>query len=355
MTTVRTMWTSTRAFRPALVLVIALAVVFAATQPHFFQLRNIQNLLTAVAVLWVVAMGMTYVMLIGGIDLAAGAIVAFVGIFIGKMVIYTAVPSWLVIIFAILIGALIGGVVNGLFIGRLRMSFFVVTLATMIALTGTVNLWSEGNTEIVVDPVLSWIGVERTLGMPTAIWIMIVVFLVAIFVQNRTHFGRDLYAVGGSIAAARLSGIRVERTVLAAYAIVGGCAGLAGVIAVGRIGAASPQVNVELALNAVAAVLLGGTALTGGFGGVGGTAVGVLFIGLLQNGLSVAGVQSYWQQVVTGIILVAAVLGERITNRERRGNQANSDSEPRETPPGSEPRPSANREAVASLPGNLSD
>lgn len=327
MTILETMWASTRRFRPALVLVILLTVVFAATQPHFFQLRNIQNLLTAVAVLWIVSMGMTYVTLVGGIDLAAGAIVAFVGIFIGKMVNYTPIPSWIIILLAILLGTLIGALVNGMLIGRLRMSFFVVTLATMIALTGIVNIWSDGDTEIVVDPVLSWIGVERVLGMPTPIWIMIVVFLAALFVQNRTHFGRDLYAAGGSFAAARLSGIRVERTVLAAYAIVGGCAGLAGVIAVGRIGAASPQVNVELALNAAAAVLLGGTALTGGYGGVGGTAVGVLFIGLLQNGLSVAGVQSYWQQVVTGIILVAAVLGERITSRERRRKQGSLDSD----------------------------
>jgi ribose/xylose/arabinose/galactoside ABC-type transport system permease subunit len=298
-----------------LALVIVLFVVFASTQGTFLQARNLQNLLTAVAVLWVISMGMTYVTIVGGIDLSAGATVAFVGIFIGKMTNDTPLPSWVVVILAVLIGIWIGGLVNGLLIGKLGMSFFVVTLATMTALTGVVNLWSNNATQVVVDPTISWIGVDRLLGLPTPIWIMIVIFVIALFVQNRTYFGRDLYAVGGSIAAARLSGIRVERTVMAAYAIVGGCAGLAGVIAVGRIGAASPQVEVDLPLQAAAAVLLGGTALAGGSGGVGGTAVGVLFIGLLQNGLSISGVQSYWQQVVTGVILVAAVLGERVTGR----------------------------------------
>ncbi|WP_336660012.1 ABC transporter permease [Leucobacter sp. USHLN153] len=313
-------WASTRRFRPALALVIALFIVFAATQSTFLGPRNLQNLLTAVAVLWIVSMGMTFVTIVGGIDLSAGATVAFIGIFIGKMVNYTPIPSWVVIILAILIGIAVGCFINGALIGKLGMSFFVVTLATMTALTGTVNLWSNNTTEVITDRAISWIGVERVFGMPTPIWIMIVIFLLALFVQNRTYFGRDLYAVGGSIAAAKLSGIRVERTVMAAYAIVGGCAGLASVIAVGRIGAASPQVEVDLPLQAAAAVLLGGTALAGGSGGVGGTAVGVLFIGLLQNGLSISGVQSYWQQVVTGVILVAAVLGERVTGgRVRKG------------------------------------
>lgn len=311
----RRLWGSTRHFRPALVLVIVLFAVFAATQPAFLGTRNLQNMLTAVAVLWVISIGMTFVTITGGIDLSAGALVALVGIFIGKMVNYTPVPSWVTIILSVVIGVAIGALINGTLIGRLGMSFFVVTLATMTALTGVVNLWSNSQTDTVADAAISWVGVDRTLGIPTPIWIMIVVFLVALFVQNRTHFGRDMYAVGGSIAAARLSGIRVERTIMAAYAIVGGCAGLAGVIAVGRIGAATPQVDGDLPLQAAAAVLLGGTALMGGSGGVGGTAVGVLFIGILQNGLSISGVQSYWQQVVTGIILVAAVLGERFNGR----------------------------------------
>jgi ribose transport system permease protein len=138
------------------------------------------------------------------------------------------------------------------------------------------------------------------------------VFAVCLYVQTRTYFGRDVYAVGGSPVAARLAGIRAPRTLFLVYAIAGGTAALAGAIAVGRVGAATPQVDATLPLQAIAAVLLGGTALTGGYGGVGGTALGVLFIAVLQNGLSVSGVSTDWQNVVTGIILVVAVLGDRL-------------------------------------------
>jgi ribose/xylose/arabinose/galactoside ABC-type transport system permease subunit len=133
-----------------------------------------------------------------------------------------------------------------------------------------------------------------------------------LYVQSRTYFGRDVYACGGNVTAARLSGISVARTTIAVYAIAGACAALGGIVAVGRTGAATPQVDTSLALQAIAAVLLGGTSLAGGAGGVGGTVLGVLFIGTLQNGLSIAGVQSFWQQILTGIVLIAAVLGDRI-------------------------------------------
>jgi ribose/xylose/arabinose/galactoside ABC-type transport system permease subunit len=152
-----------------------------------------------------------------------------------------------------------------------------------------------------------------------------------------TYFGRDIYAVGGNIEAARLSGINVPRTLMLAYGIAGLGAGIAGVIEVGRLGAASPQVGGDIPLNAAAAVLLGGTSFLGGVGGVTGTAVGVLFIGTLQNGLSIAAVSSFWQQVVTGAILIVAIGIDRIQrdpgNRFRRrpdggGHGPTSTSEP---------------------------
>jgi ribose transport system permease protein len=306
-------WAGTRHFRPVLVLVVVLFIVFSITQSDFFDRRNLENMLTAVSVLWVVSMGMTFVTITGGFDLSVGAIAALVGIFLGKMLNDVGAPAGLTVVLAVLMGTLIGGIINGGLIGRLNLSFFVVTLATMTGLTGVVNLWSKTETETIVSPLISRIGVERTLGVPTPIWIMAIVFVVALFVQRRTYFGRDIYAVGGSMTAARLSGIRTARTVMLVYAIVGGCAALGGIIGAGRIGAATPQVNIDLPLQAAAAVLLGGTALAGGAGGVGGTALGVLFIGILQNGLSIAGVQSFWQQVVTGVILVAAVLGDRVS------------------------------------------
>jgi ribose transport system permease protein len=308
------MWAMTRNFRPVLVLVVIMFVVFSALFPAFLTSRNLTNLLTSISVVWIVSMGMTLVTIVGGFDLSVGAVAALAGFGLGTLIV-AGVPAWLAILLCVAGGAVLGGLVNGMLIGRLGLSFFVVTLATTTTYTGIVNLWSGTSTINVTDPLLRWLGVAFTLGLPTPVWIMIATFLVALLVQSRTFFGRDVYAVGGSVVAARLSGIRSTGTIVAVYAIVGGCAALAGIIAVGRIGAASPQVNAELPLQAAAAVLLGGTALTGGAGGVGGTALGVLFIGMLQNGLSIAGVQSFWQQVATGVILIVAVLGNLLLGR----------------------------------------
>jgi ribose transport system permease protein len=154
-------------------------------------------------------------------------------------------------------------------------------------------------------------------GIATPIWIMAGVFLIAFVVLRWTYFGRDVYAVGGNLDAARLSGIGVTRTLVAVYAIVGLAAALGGVVQAGRLGASSPIVGADIPLSAAAGVLLGGTSFSGGVGGVTGTAVGVVFIGTLQNGLAIRGVSSFWQQVLTGAILVLAVGFDRIQQRRR--------------------------------------
>ena len=306
----RSMWAGSRRFLPVLILSIAGFVALAASQSGFFTTANLENLLTSVSVLFVVAIGMTFVVLTAGADLSVAAVGTLTGIFFAKIV-GGGVPGWPALLLTLLFGTLIGGAVNGLLIGRFGLSFFVVTLASMTALTGAVNLWTGTQSFSVYSPVVTQLGVNSYGGIPAPIWIMIGVFALALYVQRFTFFGRDIYAVGGSVPAARLSGIRTTRTYTAVYAISALCATIGGVITIGRVGVATPNVDANLPLEAIAAVLLGGTALSGGIGGVGGTAIGVLFIGILQNGLSIAGVQSFWQQVVTGIILVVAVMGDR--------------------------------------------
>lgn len=233
----------------------------------------------------------------------------------------------------LLIGALIGGGVNGVLIGRFGLSFFVVTLGTLSLYRGIVNIWSNTQTVYITSPLVDGIGFGKFLGLPTPVWIMIAVFAVAFVVLRWTFFGRDVYAVGGNSDAARLSGISVPRTLIAVYAIAGMCAALGGVIQAGRLGAASPLVGESIPLDAAAAVLLGGTSFLGGVGGVTGTAVGVLFIGTLQNGLSIAGVSSFWQQVVTGAILIVAVGIDRMQQSPRgmrfgrRGEEQRGDNQ----------------------------
>ena len=307
----RRIWDGSRPFRPVLMLLIVVFLIFAFTQPAFATKINLQNMLTAVSVLWIVAMGMTLVLITAGADLSVGATGALVGILLAKLI-SNGVPSWLSILVALLAGAALGAAINGLLIGRFNVSFFVVTLASMITLTGVVNLWSRTDSLPVNSKAITNLAIDKFLGLSGPVWIMIGIFLLALYLQKRTYFGRDVYAVGGSLTAARLSGIRVPRTIAAVYGFSGLCAAIAGVVAISRIGIASPQVDNNLPLQAIAAVLLGGTALSGGSGGVGGTALGVLFIGVLSNGLSVAGVPSFWQQVVTGVILVAAVVGDRL-------------------------------------------
>lgn len=304
-------WDGFARYGAVLLLLVVLFIVLSITQPRFFTKANIENLLTGVSILWVVSLGMTFVVLTGGIDLSVGATLALTGIFISKMM-NLGLPGGVVVLLAIVFGTLVGGLLNGVLIGKVGLSFFVVTLGTMEGLGGIVSLWSGTKTTYVNSSFINALGINRALGIPVPIWIMVASLLVALYVQRSTYFGRDVFAVGGNRDAARLSGVRVSRTLVAVYAIVGGCAALAGAIQVGRIGAASPEVGTDLALNAAAAVLLGGTSFLGGVGGVSGTAVGVLFIGTLQNGLGIAGVSSFWQQVVTGVILIAAVMIDRL-------------------------------------------
>ncbi|MEZ5075925.1 MAG: ABC transporter permease [Solirubrobacterales bacterium] len=327
-------WKATANFRPVLILVVAMFVFFSLTQSVFSSEQNLKNLLADSAILWVIAMGMTFVLISGGFDLSVGATTALVGIFMVK-VLALGIPGGLVLAMMIAFGALVGAVVNGIPIGRLNLSVFVVTLATMIALTGVVELWSGGESYYVTAPIAGMIGVDSILGLPVPIWIMGAVFLFSFYVQRLTYFGRDVYAIGGSPAAARLSGIRVPRTLALVYGLMGACAALAGAIAVGRVGAATPTVDSTIALQAIAAVLLGGTALTGGSGGVGGTAVGVLFIAILQNGLSLSGVSSDWQNVVTGVILLLAVLSDRFQLSDVFSRSSEEDDGPgdRDAPP----------------------
>jgi len=304
-------WASTRHFRPVLLLLVCGFILLSVTQQYFFAEENLENLVTGVGVLWIIAIGMTFVVLTGGVDLSASAIATLCGLLFAKTL-NGHVPGIVAVLIAMAAGGLVGGLVNGMLISRLRLSFFVVTLASMTAFTGLANLWTNTNSVSITNPIAADIAINKSAGVPNLIWIMIALLLIALYVQSRTYFGRDVYSVGGNQTAARLAGIRVPRVLTSVYAISAACSGLAGIVAAGQVGSATPVVDGTIPLQAIAAVLLGGTSLFGGAGGVGGTALGVLFIGLVQNGLSIAGVQSSWQDIVTGCILVVAVLGSQL-------------------------------------------
>ncbi len=310
-------WSLASRYAAVLMLLVGSAVYFAVSEAGFLTSANIENLLTSVSILWVASMGMTFVVLTGGIDLSVGALVALSGLVLSKLYSGAGLSSWLAVVLTLLVGLAIGAGVNGVLIGAAGLSFFVVTLGTASLYQGAVSIWSGTKTTYIDSSFVDWVGFGKVAGIDASILIMVVVFLLAFVVLRWTYFGRDVYAVGGNVEAARLSGINVTGTLVAVYAIAGFAATVAGVIQAGRLGASSPIVGSDIPLSAAAAVLLGGTSFTGGVGGVTGTAVGVLFIGTLQNGLAIRGVSSFWQQVVTGVILVLAVGIDRI--QERRG------------------------------------
>jgi ribose/xylose/arabinose/galactoside ABC-type transport system permease subunit len=292
------LWKSSRHLIPVTVLLVAIVIMFSVSTPYFLTRSNLIILLTSNTALWVVAIGMTAVMVSGAVDLSVGALVAFLSILFAKLL-GVHVPGVLALLVTVVAGALIGGLVNGLLIGRLRLSFLLVTLASLTAFTGFVNLWSDTKSIPVNSSVTDRIAFGDILGVNTSILIMVVVFVVALFV----------------------------------FAISGGAAALAAIVEIGRTSAASPTVDNSLPLQAIACVLLGGAAISGGSGGVGGTALGALFLSTLGNGLSLTSLSSYWQGVVTGVILVGAVLLNRLSEgslpkflRRRRHDLASTGS-----------------------------
>jgi len=329
-------WTAESQFVGVLALLIVLFVVFSLTQPRFFTAANIRVLLMGVSILWVVSLGLTFVMLTGGFDLSLGSMVALAGfIFVGFYV-NLGLPALLAIILSILSGGILGGGINGVLIGWVRMPFLVVTLGTLSLFQGVTYLVSGTQTVSLNSSLLDAIGFKTTFGVPIAVWIMLGTLVISLFVLRRTYFGRDVYAVGGNSRAARLAGVNVTRTLIAVYAIAGALAALGGILQASQISAASPLSAATIIFDATAAVLLGGTVLGGGVGGVVGTAVGVLFLGVLQNGLALTGVASAWQQTLSGVIVILAVLfhqlqhmgtpllrrrseQERIAGRQRSG------------------------------------
>ena len=313
-------WSASNQYVGVLLVLICLVIVFSIREPRFLTVANIRVMLTGVAILWMVSLGLTVVMLTGGFDLSLGSMLALSGFIFVGFYLHLGVPALAAVFLTVVAGALIGALVNGFLIGRVGMPFLVVTIGTLSLYQGITYLVSNGQTTSLTSSLLDSIGFDDALGVPITVWIMVGTLIVALFVLRMTYFGRDVYATGGNATAARLAGVNVTRTLMIAYGIAGAMAALAGVLQAAFISAASPVGSGTIIFDATAAVLLGGTVLGGGVGGVGGTVIGVLFLGVLQNGLALAGIQSAWQQVISGAIVILAVLGQQLQRGRRPGD-----------------------------------
>jgi len=291
----------------ALIVIVAL---LGGTHHDFFDVSNIRNVLGTNAELLVVAAGMTIVVLSGGIDLSVGAMMAAAQLLLMEL---RGLPTALAILIVLAFGFAAGALVNGVLIGLAKLNFFVVTLASMTFGYGIVLVITGGSTTTLTSNFLNQLGNSLVVGIPTPAVIFLVLLVILVLMLRRTTLGRAVYSIGGNAEASRLAGIPIPAVTVLVYGISGFCGALGGVIDASRFLAATPTTgnNGEIALTCMAAVLLGGTALKGGSGGLAGTVAGVLVIGVLQNGVDLLGLSSYWQQAVTGIVLVAAVSLDR--------------------------------------------
>lgn len=298
---------------------LALVLYLGLTQPGFATAGNLVNILETNATLLVVAVGLTFVLLVGGFDLSVGGMLALSGVVLGLLV-AAGVPEPAAIALVITAAVAVGALANGFLIARVGIAFIVVTLGTASLFRGAALVLTGGATQALYDfPWIRGVGAGRVAGAPWPVVIGLVVLLLGILTVRYTGYGRMVMAVGGNEEAARLAGVNTVAIRLSVYAIAAGCAALGGVLEAGRLAAATPTIGGTTALDAGAAVLLGGTSFYGGQGSVFGTLLGVLFIGVLRNGLTLLGVSSFWTDVVSGAVLIAAVTIDRFRLRSRRG------------------------------------
>lgn len=294
-------------------LIVIASVGFGLANENFYSLTNFGILLRSIAVLFLVSMGMTFVMLTGGIDLSVGSNVAFSG-GVGVITLTTTGSAPLGFAAAVLTGMAIGAV-NGIFIGRLRLSAFMVTLATYALARGLALVIYDANSINVSNKAFLWLGGVSWGNLPVVIPFVAVVFAGLSILLYRTPFGRNVYAAGANFNTSFVLGRRPERTVVWIYVLSGALAGISAIVTVGRVSSGQPWTGLYLEFDAITAVILGGTSLFGGRGRLLGTILGVLLYGIIINGLVLTGTNPYLQSLIKGMILLGVVLLDTWTQR----------------------------------------
>lgn len=290
---------------------VVIFVVLSVTQNGFLTVGNLQNVLQTNAPLFLVSIGMTFVVISAGFDLSVGSMMAVAEGLLLLFINHAQLNPLLAVVLTVVCCGLIGAATNGIAIGVFKLNFFVTTLGTMILLQGIVLVATDGTTQPINSTWLTALG-NNTLGIvPIPIIICAGLLVVAWFLLRLTTFGRAVYCVGGNAEAARMSGISVPWNLIAVYGLSGLCGGIAGVVDAGRLASATPTAGSTIALTSAAAVLLGGASLMGGVGKLAGTAIGVLVLAMLGNGVDLFGLSAYWQDVVTGAVLLIAILFDR--------------------------------------------
>ncbi|WP_261064793.1 ABC transporter permease subunit [Streptococcus mitis] len=306
---------NTMKYMSELTTVIALIILMAVItiiNSNFLTANNLLNLLLQVTSNALIAFGMTFVILTGGIDLSIGSILALSSALTAGLL-GSGMPVTLAILISLILGCILG-MMNGLLISYGKLALFIVTLATMTIFRGATLVYTNGNpiTKGLSDTFLfQFLGQGYIVGIPFPVIIMFIVFIVLYVLLHKTAFGKSVYAIGGNEKAAYISGVKLNKVKIIIYSISGIMASISGLIITSRLSSAQPTAGASYEMDAIAAVVLGGTSLSGGKGRILGTLIGALIIGVLNNGLNIIGVSAFWQQVVKGVVILIAVLIDR--------------------------------------------
>lgn len=299
----------------ALFLMCVFLVIFPTTRTTFLTPKNVFNILRQNASNLFLATGMTMVIILGGIELSVGSVIALSGCVAAGCVVNLGLPEIVGFAAAIGVGALVG-MFNGFVICKTNIPPFIVTLASMNIAKGIALVYTQGAPIRCMTDTFKFPGAGYIGPVPTPVVLMIVIFVIAVLIVNRTQLGRHIYAVGGNAQAARFSGINVQKVKFIVYTYTGIMSGIAGIIVASRLYSGQPTAGDGAEMDAIAAVVVGGTSMSGGSGRLGGTLIGVLIIGVLNNGLNLMGVDSNWQYIVKGLVILLAVYVDFIRNRK---------------------------------------
>ena len=309
----------------SLLALVLMVLALSVASPNFLTVDNTLNVLRQISINLCLSLGMTLVILSGGIDLSVGSVLALAGaVAAGLLKNGLALPAANLLIQFTVPGAIVAGLavglglgwVNGLAVTRFKLPPFVATLGMLSIARGLTMLWTGGFPVTGLGDDFGRLGTGHFLGIPMPVWISTVLVVACVVLTRRTRFGRHLYAVGGNERAATLSGLAVNRIQLTVYLLGGGLAAVAGLLVTARLDSATPNAGLGYELDSIAAVVIGGTSLSGGRGSILGTVLGCLIIGVLNNGLFLLNVSPFWQQVVKGVVILVAVAADKMGSRQ---------------------------------------
>ncbi|WP_423126878.1 ABC transporter permease [Gaoshiqia sp. Z1-71] len=309
----------------SIIALVIMCVVLSFLSDRFLTTENSWNVMRQISVNVIISVGMTLVILTGGIDLSVGSILALAGAVTAGMLKFGAELTDLNLYIGFtLLGALVGGTLvgtllgwfNGFTITRFKVPPFVATLAMLTIARGLTMLWTGGFPITGLANNMAFIGTGWFMGIPMPVWISAVIVLAAVVLTRQTKLGRHIYAVGGNETAAKLSGLKIKKIKIIVYSIAGALAGIGGIIVTSRLDSAQPNAGFGFELDSIAAVVIGGTSLSGGKGTILGTVQGALIIGILNNGLVLMNVSPFWQQVIKGFVILLAVVIEKLNAKE---------------------------------------